>query len=87
MEINDFKDTIELDNVTRRMLDEIRDSMNRFDTDGVDDLTALRFATLVVFGLIYCEDETNEVVQRAMTHALVMARADPAIVEQDLFRS
>jgi len=87
MGINDFKDTIELDNITRNFLDMLKADMVRADpaNKDVDDITALRFATLLTFRL--GRTEHNEMISGHMSNALALALKDPAIVEESLFRS
>ncbi|KKL18379.1 hypothetical protein LCGC14_2476090 [marine sediment metagenome] len=86
MDISDCKDTVEIDNVTREFLDRLKHNINHFEPEDVTDIIALRFAVLFISGAlakIRLEGEIAEV----LAHALALAREDPAIVEQDLFRS
>ena len=86
MDINDFKDTIEIDNVTRKFLDTLKDNMAHFDPENVTDILALRFAVLFISGALAKVRLEGEIAE-VLACALVMTKADPAIVEQDLFRS
>ena len=78
MTIDDFKDTVELDNVTRQLINKLRKEIEE------DDSTIIRFA--VFLAVFLNKIKLNEEVNRAMGQAMILALADPAQVEQDLFR-
>ncbi len=80
MGINDFKDTVEIDNVTRKFLDMLKDNMAHFDPENVTDIIALRFAVLFISGALAKVKLEGEIAE-VLAHALTLAREDPAIVE------
>ncbi len=87
MEINDLKDTIDLDTVTRRFLNLLQEDFSLGDAvRHFDDLRMIRLSVLFLWAILRLDLPSD--ISAALVHAANLAIAyDPALVEETLFLS
>jgi len=83
MTIDDFKDLVDISNVSRQFIDRIKKGIDA--EEELEDDFILRFALMFTFDCGAAETLPPD-VEIALQTAMMMAIADPAIVEDELFR-